>query len=126
MSEKKYMIQNFVPVVASELDGKVQELAGSGYRLGQACCSKTPEGFVLMYSFDRDHELLNLKMQISEGEEVQSITNICWPAFVYENEMHDLFGVTFKNSALDYGGHFYKVAEPTPWNPKKDEERTAE
>jgi hypothetical protein len=32
--------------------------------------------------------------------------------------MHDLFGITFRNLALDYGGHFFKIAEKTPWNPK--------
>jgi hypothetical protein len=33
--------------------------------------------------------------------------------------MQDLFGVKIKHMALNYGGHFFKVSEPTPWNPKK-------
>jgi hypothetical protein len=33
--------------------------------------------------------------------------------------MQDLFGFKFKHLALDYNGKFFKVAEPTPWNPKK-------
>jgi ech hydrogenase subunit D len=69
--------------------------------------------------------LLNLKLEVKEGQEVASISDIVWHAFIYENEMHDLFGVTFKNLALDYGGHFFKTSEPTPWNPK-NEERKAE
>ena len=121
MSEKKYMIQNFVPVTAAELVGRVQNLLTGGYRLGQICCTKEDTGFELLYSFDKDHELLNLRMPVSDGLEVISITNVCWFAFIYENEIHDLFGITFKNSALDYGGHFFKVAEPTPWNPKNTE-----
>ena len=120
-NEKKYLIQNFVPVTASELVEKVQELLTDGHRLGQMCCTKTENGFELLYSFDKDHVLLNLKLAISEDEEVTSITNVCWHAFIYENEVRDLFGIKFKHSALDYGGHFFKVAEPTPWNPKKQE-----
>ena len=119
--EKKYKIQNFLPVTASELLEKVQDLIADGYRLGQACCTKVENGLEILYSFDKDHVLLNLKMTIAEDQEVTSITGVCWPAFIYENEMHDLFGVSFKNSALDYGGHFFKVVEPTPWNPKNQE-----
>ena len=125
MSDKKYMIQNFVPVLASELTAKVKELKADGYRLGHACCTKAGGGFEIMYSFDKDHVLLNLKLAVDEGQEVASISDVIWHAFIYENEMHDLFGVTFKNLALDYGGHFFKIAEPTPWNPK-NEERKAE
>ena len=47
-----------------------------------------------------------------------SITGIYWAAFIYENEMQDLFGVKFKHMALNYGGNFFKVSQPTPWNPK--------
>jgi hypothetical protein len=32
--------------------------------------------------------------------------------------MHDLFGVKIKNNALDYGGKFFRLSQPTPWNPK--------
>ena len=122
MSEKKYKIQEFVPVTASGLVEKVQDLLADGYRLGQMCCTKVEGGFEIMCSFDRDHILLNLKLPVPESMEVTSITNVCWPAFIYENEIHDLFGVDFKHSALDYGGHFFKVSEQTPWNPKEQGE----
>ena len=50
---------------------------------------------------------------------MESISGDYWPAFIYENEMHDLFGIKFSHLTLDYEGKFFKVAEPTPWNPKK-------
>ncbi len=110
---------NIVPVTASDLLPKVRELKSEGYRLGQICATKVSEGFEILYSFDKDHELLNLKLTVAEEEEVQSVTSDFWSAFIYENEMHDLFGIKVKHNALDYGGHFFKVSEPTPWNPKK-------
>ncbi|MDO4518299.1 MAG: NADH-quinone oxidoreductase subunit C, partial [Bacillota bacterium] len=72
-----------------------------------------------IYSFDKEHEIYNLRLPIAIGEEIESITNIYWPAFIYENEIHDLFGVKFKHSALDYNGTFFRIAEETPWKPKK-------
>ena len=113
-----YKIQNFVDVEASNLIEKVSDLKAEGYRLGQAHCTKVSEGFEIIYSFDKDHELLNLKLVIPEEEEIMSITGVIWAAFIYENEMQDLFGVKFKHMALNYGGHFFKVSQPTPWNPK--------
>lgn len=118
MSDKKYTIQDFQDVTADGLLPRVRELKADGYRLGQICASKLADGFQILYSFDKDHVLLNLRLILPEEEEVQSITAEYWPAFIFENEMHDLFGIKIMNNALDYGGHFFKVSEPTPWNPK--------
>lgn len=108
-----------VPVAASDLLAKVRDLKSEGYRMLQICATKVSAGFEILYSFDKNHELTNLRLTVAEEEEVQSITSEYWPAFIYENEMHDLFGIKIKHNALDYGGHFFKVSEPTPWNPKK-------
>jgi ech hydrogenase subunit D len=117
MSEK-WKIQNFIALEPAQLLDKVQDLKAEGYRFGQACCTKVSEGFELTYSFDQDHVLTNLRLVFPEEEEIMSITGIYWPAFIYENEMQDLFGVKFKHMALNYGGHFFRVAQATPWNPK--------
>ena len=119
MSESAYKRQDFRPVTAAELSGHVQDLIGDGYRLGQICGTTVAEGCEILYSFDKDHTLVNLQVVVPDGEDLTSITNICWSAFIYENEIQDLFGVKFKHSVLDYGGKLYKVTEPTPWNPKK-------
>ncbi len=115
---ENYKEQVIIPIKANELISKVSDLKGEGYRIGQACCTKVSEGFEILYSFDKNHELVNLKLTIAEEEEIMSITGVYWCAFIYENEMQDLFGVKFKHMALNYGGHFFKVSEPTPWNPK--------
>ena len=48
---------------------------------------------------------------VPEDMELQSITGEIWSAFIYENEMHDLFGIKFKNLELDYQGNFFRVAQ---------------
>ena len=107
------------PVANADLLGVIRGMKKEGFRLVQICATKVSEGFEILYSFDKEHELTNLKLTIPEEEEVQSITGEYWGAFIYENEMHDLFGIKIINNELDYGGNFFKVAEPTPWNPKK-------
>lgn len=116
--DEKWRIQNFIDIEPAQLVEKVQDLKAEGYRIGQILCTKVEEGFELIYSFDKDHVLINLKLNIPEDEEIMSITGVYWPAFIYENEMQDLFGVKFKHMALNYGGKFFKVSQPTPWNPK--------
>lgn len=115
---RSYKEQLIEPVAASDLLATVRNMKAEGYRMLQICATKVSEGFEILYSFDKDHELTNLKVTIPEEEEVQSVTGEYWGAFIYENEMHDLFGIKIVNNELDYGGHFFKVAEPTPWNPK--------
>ena len=99
MSEIKSV---FVPVEASELLAKVRSMKADGYRLGQACATKCKDG--------------HIKVMVPEDMELQSITGEIWSAFIYENEMHDLFGIKFKNLELDYQGNFFRVAQKTPWN----------
>ncbi len=112
--------QLITPVTAADLLSVVRGMKKDGYRLLQICATKVSEGFEILYSFDNgEHELTNLKLIVPEEEEVQSVTGEYWGAFIYENEMHDLFGIKIVNNELDYGGNFFKVSEPTPWNPKK-------
>ncbi len=120
MSEKKYLIQDIQLTEASDVLSRVRDLKAEGYRLVQMCAAAIAKDktYQLTYSFDKDHVLLNLRIIITDGVAVESITGEYWPAFIYENEMHDLFGIEFKHNALDYGGHFFKVSEPTPWKNK--------
>jgi ech hydrogenase subunit D len=118
MTERKDLIQDIQVIEACDLLETVADVKSAGYRLGQACATKAEGAVELLYSFVKDETLKNLKVSLDEKKpEIQSISGFYWPAFIYENEMHDLFGVTFKNLALDYGGHFFKIAAKTPWNP---------
>ncbi|MDR0596148.1 MAG: NADH-quinone oxidoreductase subunit C [Clostridiales Family XIII bacterium] len=118
MAERKDLIQDIQLTAASDLLGAVADMKTAGYRLGQACATKVDGGIEVLYSFEKDEALKNLKVSLGDNApELQSISGIYWAAFIYENEMHDLFGITFKNLALDFGGHFFKIASETPWNP---------
>jgi ech hydrogenase subunit D len=106
-----------IGIEPADLMEKAQKLKDEGYRLVQICATKV-NGFELSYSFDKDMDMTTLRMTIGEDVEIMSISNIFFPAFLYENEMKDLFGVKINNIVLDFNGNLYKVAQKTPMNPK--------
>ena len=57
-------------------------------------------------------------MNVPDGTSVPSITGVYPAAFVFENESHDLFGVSFEDISIDFGGEFYTVAVAYPMNPR--------
>jgi len=113
--ENKNKIQNYEDITLAELLPKVRQLKEDGYRFVQMCGITQPDGAIVMYSFDKDLVLYQYKLKVKDGEDVESITGSYWNAFVYENEVHDLFGINFLHNALDFGGGFFKTSIPTPW-----------
>ncbi len=107
--------QRFKKLSPEAVPGKAEELKAEGYRMVQIC-GITGEGSTeLVYSFDKDHSLVNYNVTVPFGTVVKSITPTYWAAFVYENEIHDLFDVEFEDSQLDYKGNFFRTSTKTPW-----------
>jgi len=101
-----------------DLLSNAQDMKAAGYRLIQICGTPAGESIEVLYSFEKDNDVKSWKYTIGAVDpELHSVTAIYPYAFVYENEIHDLFGITFKNISLDFGGNFYKIAKKTPWNP---------
>lgn len=93
---------------------KVMEMKSENYRLMQAHAVRTPDGFELSYTFGKDYEWTSLRLVIGENEEVPSITNIYRAAFLYENEMSELFGVKIKMISVDYHDKLYRIDDTAP------------
>lgn len=106
----------FVDVPLGDLLTCVQTLKHEGMRFIQLCAEFPEGGIDLVYTFydeTRDNAL-NLCVSLPENAEVPSIQGLYFAAFSYENEAHDLFGVNFINMKLDFGGHFFNLAETSP------------
>jgi ech hydrogenase subunit D len=116
--------QEMVTIDKKELVGAAAELRATGYRLVQISCTTLADNYEINYSFDRDYRFKNLRLTVKTGEEVPSISCIYWSAFLYENEMHDLFGIPITNMVIDYRGTLYRTLVPSPFGlPEKPEER---
>ena len=108
--------QENTPIGKNDLVGMVAQLFAEGYRLVQIGCSTLPGTYELNYSFDKDYRFKNLRITAAPGEEVPSISVIYPNAFLYENEIHDLFGVAVKNIAIDYHGTLYRTTVKVPFS----------
>ncbi len=106
---------NLITIEPGDLVAKAMQLKHDGYRLAQICAVRTKEGYELSYSFGKDYELLNLRLIIGEDTEIMSISEVFGPAFLYENEMVDLFGVKINLISLDYKGKLYRIEQEAPF-----------
>jgi len=110
------MNQKIIDIEKIDLLNKVVDMKNSGYRLGQICAVKL-ENVMLLYSFIKNGELTTFRFKYEAGETVESISWIYSYAFLYENEIKDLFGINVLNMNVDFKGHFYDTAVKTPFNP---------
>ena len=107
-------------VTASQLAAEVKSLCDQGWRLVQIGVTSLGELYEVNYSFDRDMAFKNLRLHVpSKGARLPSVSGIYWCAFLYENEIHDLFGITFDGLVLDFKGGLYTTAIPTPFAAQK-------
>ena len=108
--------QEIIAIDKSDLVGLVAQYFSEGYRLVQIGCSTLESAYELNYSLDKDYHFINLRITAAPGEELPSISVIYPNAFLYENEIHDLFGVAIKNISVDYRGTLYRTAIKTPFS----------
>ena len=108
--------QEIIPIRTDELVGIVARLYAEGHRLVQISCTTLESSYELTYSFDKEYRFKNLRFTVTQDEEIQSISVIYPNAFLYENEIHDLFGLTITNIAIDYRGTLYRTKIQTPFS----------
>lgn len=104
-------------ITPDQLLGEVMTLKNAGLRLSQICCAYSNEKLELSYSFANDdtNEYINLRLVIDKETEVCSITEFYPYAFLYENEMKELFGVNINMISFDYKNKLYRINEETPF-----------
>lgn len=108
--------QSIVPIDPPALPARASAMRAEGWRLMQVCCTTAGPDFELLYSFAKDSDLCGIRAIVPrEGARVPSITGAYLCAFLYENEIHDLFGVKFDGLAIDFQGNFLKARMKNPF-----------
>lgn len=108
--------QEIQTVETCDLIGIVADFFAEGYRLVQIGCSTLPDAYELTYSFDFEYRFRNVRINVRPGDEVPSVSVIYPNAFLYENEIHDLFGIPITHITVDYRGTLYRTALSTPFS----------
>lgn len=104
-----------ITIEPGDLLAQAFQMQHDGYRLVQISSVRTKEGYELTYSFGMELELVNIRIEVPEDAEISSISHIFAPAFLYENEIVDLFGVKIKLITVDYEGKLYRISTETPF-----------
>ena len=115
--------ENILEVIQPEaLLDEVMKKKNQGLRLSQACAVYKDQKFELSYSFAEDETLqyTTLRIVMDTDQEVSSITPFYPYAFLYENEMKELFGVKINMINLDYDNKLYRIGVDTPFLKKED------
>lgn len=105
----------FNTIELDELLPLAQKKMDEGGRFVNLHACTVEDGFELTYSFTDDETVIdNYRINIHEDDVVPAISPIWLAAFVFENEIHDLFGINIDGIAIDFGGNFYQIALDRP------------
>ncbi|MBP9008134.1 MAG: NAD(P)H-quinone oxidoreductase subunit J, chloroplastic [Euryarchaeota archaeon ADurb.Bin294] len=107
--------QTIKTIAVEELIHQIHSFHDDGYRLVQISCASEGDAFEVTYSFDKELTLTHLRIPASTEKPIPSISRIYLAAFVYENEIADLFGIPFSGIAIDYKGTFIRTSIPHPF-----------
>lgn len=124
------MISEITTIGVESLTHEVRSFKQAGYRLVQIGATRLPGELELTYSFDKELDVKHLRVclpigstedrvQAGASPRLPSISSIYWGAFLYENELHDLFNVQVDGITIDFHGSFYKTAIKFPFGSTK-------
>jgi ech hydrogenase subunit D len=108
--------QSVVPIELGSLLPEIDALRNAGWRLVQILCIGGAEGAELSYSFGLGLEMKSLRLAVPAELPLPSITTLYPGAFLYENEIRDLFGVRIERIRSDWEGKVYDVAGDKPFS----------
>ncbi|MDO4841623.1 MAG: NADH-quinone oxidoreductase subunit C [Phoenicibacter congonensis] len=108
--------QNYTPLEAEKIHEIASEMHEAGNRYVQILAINYDDCIDLVYTFmTTEGELKDYNVDgLAKDAAVDSITDLFFEAFVCENEIHDLFGITFNDLKLDFAGQFYALSEDKP------------
>lgn len=118
--------QDFAPLPLDRVHANAEAHHAEGWRYVQTLAVNTEQGVDLIYSYMKDGVLDNKVIRdVPRDAVVPSITDLFLEAFVFENEIHDLFGVAFSDIAIDFGGNFYQLSVKEPMTIISPEQKAA-
>ncbi|MHA1238411.1 MAG: FAD-dependent oxidoreductase [Candidatus Odinarchaeia archaeon] len=92
---------------------KISELATSKARFITITCKDLSDFFEIIYHFEKDSKVVNIKVKMGKNEVLPSITSIYPCAFLAENEVKDMFNLNILGLKPDFGGRLLKTVDAT-------------
>ncbi len=102
-------------IEAQELIPRCAMLKNCGWRLCQIHAVRIQGGYELTYTLAKDYDLQNFKVRLGDEEAVPSLTPCFACAWMYENEIVELFGANIQGIQMNYEKKLYKIHVDTPF-----------
>ena len=108
---------NTVDLNSDSIITETKKLKDAGFRLVTMSSSDLGESIDLLYHFDKDLDMPNLRVIVPKGKKMPSITSVYPCAVLVENEIKEHFGVDFDGLSLDFAGMLYldEEVQKTPF-----------
>ncbi len=103
--------ENTAEVRPDEVITLSRELKDEGFRFVTMSSAELEDSVCVLYHFDKDLELRNLRVDVPKGSKIGSIASVYSCAFLVENEIKEHFGVEFDGIPLDFQGMLYSDEE---------------
>ncbi|MGF7184586.1 NADH:ubiquinone oxidoreductase subunit C [Desulfitispora alkaliphila] len=97
-----FKLDKVTEITPSEIVPTAKEMEKQGYRFIIITCNNLDDKVELIYNYDKDLEVKSYRTSIAKDEKIPSISSLFISALLIENEIQDLFGVTFSDLVLDY------------------------
>lgn len=104
-------------VKIDEIEKTARYYHDNGYRFVTETCLEENNKFKIIYTFAKEYELSSFHVYVDGTEDVPSISTVYFAALLVENEIHEMFGLNFKNLALDFRGYLL-LGEDSPISPQ--------
>jgi hypothetical protein len=78
--------------------------------------AESPGVFEIAWAFARDGQFETIREQIAPGDAVPSVSDFFGAAFLYENEIRELFGINVTGIGVDLRGQLYQTATKVPFS----------
>jgi hypothetical protein len=78
--------------------------------------AELPGVFEIAWAFALDGQFETIREQIVPGDAVPSISDFFGAAFLYENEIRELFGINVTGIGVDLRGQLYQTATKVPFS----------
>ncbi|MFZ5898712.1 MAG: NADH-quinone oxidoreductase subunit C [Bacillota bacterium] len=93
-----------------------QRLVDEGARLATATCLDEKDKFQVIYHFQKEHDIINVRLKVDKDEEIPSISEITLTAALIENEMREFFGLNIVGLVIDFKNRMI-LSENSPETP---------
>ena len=109
--------QIFQTITKENLVHAARQRKQGGWQLTQISAT-AKDIYDLLYTFERDYDMVNLRVELAQGDWIESVTSVYSYAYLYENEIHSLFGIDIRGMNVDFEDKLYRTGVKAPFGIK--------